>query len=116
MLPKARPIRGDRGFESSRLQRRVNTNSISAEDTQYPFVAADSIQAAALPCWLILWSSARPLVNAAGPGCKISDDLISYTSWCCVAGFRLKPGRAALVQAGISCRTRPNDQIRCLFD
>ena len=72
---------------------------LSAEDTQYPFVAADSIQAAALPCWLILWSSARPLVNAAGPG-KISDDLISYTSWCCVAGFRLKPGRAALVQAG----------------
>ena len=89
---------------------------LSAEDTQYPFVAADSIQAAALPCWLILWSSARPLVNAAGPGCKISTDLISYTSWCCVAGFRLKPGRAALVQAGISCRTRPNDQIRCLFD
>jgi hypothetical protein len=28
-------------------------------------------------CRMILSSSARPSVNAAGPGCKIKDDLIS---------------------------------------
>src|SRR6202035_1505242 len=38
-------------------------------------------------------SAARPSVRAAGPGCRISGDLISWSAPRCTAGMRSKPGR-----------------------
>ena len=38
-------------------------------------------------------SAARPSVRAAGPGCRISGDLISCSAPRCTAGTRSKPGR-----------------------
>jgi hypothetical protein len=65
-----------------------------------------SVYVIPIHCQTISWSFARPSVSAAGPGCKIRDDLISYTSWCRTAGVRSKPGRAIPARAGTSCRTR----------
>jgi hypothetical protein len=39
-------------------------------------------------------SAASPSVKAAGPGCRISGDLISWSAPRCTAGTRSKPGRA----------------------
>src|SRR5262249_31750055 len=40
-------------------------------------------------------SASRPSVNAAGPGCRMSGDLISRTKLSRTAGTSAKPGRAA---------------------
>src|ERR1700741_2755260 len=40
-------------------------------------------------------SASRPSVNADGPGCKMSGDLISRTKLSRTAGTSAKPGRAA---------------------
>src|SRR5262249_18065483 len=44
---------------------------------------------------MIACSAARPLVSAAGPGCRINGDLISCIAPYFTAGMRSKPGLLA---------------------
>ena len=52
-------------------------------------------------------SASRPSVNAAGPGCRMSQDLISCSSPLATAGTSAHPGRAATLNStssGIACK------------
>ena len=44
---------------------------------------------------MIAQSASSPSVSAAGPGCRMSGDLISRSQPFCTAGIASKPGRAA---------------------
>src|SRR5215471_20577659 len=61
---------------------------------------------------MIFRSSARPSVRAAGPGCKISGDLISYTSWCWHSrGLRKALPRRNALGPNFLTAPRANDKI-----
>ena len=54
----------------------------------------------------IRWRASRPSVSAAGPGCRMSGDLISCSSPSRTAGTRMPTRRAPpRARVGTSCRT-----------